>query len=283
MKRPKVSILLNGVFLVFFLSGCALQSSMVDVEDSSERIRKHQIQLQRRIEHLERELKSPSLVVKNQQSLSAELIDQLGRIETDVRQLSGQVAEADHKMSTLENKVDAESSRSKDLSDRRKALEARISALEGGKALKGGEGGGASGSRPAEAGQKPFGPRDAFNLAYNDYVKGDYNVAIMAFDSFIKEYPDSSLVPQAYYWKGESYYGSGSYQLAVDFFMKVVKEYPGTEKVSKSLLKTGFSYIELKKPQEGRRFLERVVAEFPSSNEAALARDALNSLTKSTR
>ncbi len=278
MRRARrLGPLLQGIILLsFFLPACALQSSMVDIEDSSTRLRKHQIQLQRRIERLERNLNSPSQIVKNQQSLSAELIAQLGVIESDVRQFSGQVTESEHKMSQLENRVDAESFRTKDLMNRLEALETRIAALESG-------GGGQKKKTRRSPGaiqkeKKFFAPRDAFNLAYNDYVKGDYNVAILAFDAFIKAYPESRLVPQAYYWKGESYYGKADYGSAVDIFNKVVKEYPGSEKVSKSLLKAGFSYIELKKPQKGRQFLEKVIAQFPNSNEAALARDTLVSL-----
>lgn len=265
--------LLKGVFLSLFLSACALQSSMVDVEDSSTRLRKHQFQLQRRIERLERNLDSPSQV-KTQRSLSADLIAHQGATDLEVRKLSGQVSEAEHKLSNLENQVDSESFRTKDLVRRLNDLEARMAALGGGRGKK--EVRRSPGRSRKE--KQFFAPRDAFNLAYNDYVKGDYSVAILAFDAFIQAYPDSRLAPQAYYWKAESYYGKADYHLAVDFFNKIVKDYPRSEKVSKSLLKTGFSYIELRKPEKGRRFLEKVIKQFPSSNEAALARDTLLSL-----
>lgn len=271
--------LLKGIFLSLFLSACALQSSMVDVEDSSTRLRKHQIQLQRRIEGLERNLDSSSQV-KTQRSLSADLIAHQGATDLEVRKLSGQFSEVEHKMSNLENQVDAESFRTKDLVRRLNDLEVRIAALGGG----GGRGNKEAQRSPRHRRKKQFfAPRDAFNLAYNDYVKGDYSVAILAFDAFIQAYPDSRLAPQAYYWKGESYYGKADYALAVDVFSKVVKDYPRSEKVSKSLLKTGFSFIELRKPDQGRRFLEKVITQFPSSNEAALARDTLLSLRNPVR
>ncbi len=266
---------LGGVLLLsLLLPACALQSSMVDVEDASSRQRKHQIQLQRRIERLERNLKSPSKTVKNQRSLSADLIAHQDGTDQKIRELSGQVSEFEHKMSKLDNQVDAESFRTKDLVSRLNALESRIAALGGGRPKT--EGRRSTGVRKKK--QAFFAPRDAFNLAYNDYVKGDYNVAILAFDAFIKEYPESRLAPQAYYWKGESYYGKADYGLAIDVFNQVVKTYPKSEKVSKSLLKAGFSYIELRNPKKGRDFLEKVIAQFPNSNEAALARDTLLSL-----
>ncbi|NOY85242.1 MAG: tol-pal system protein YbgF [Nitrospirae bacterium] len=271
---------LCGILLLFFfIPACALQSSMVDIEDSSSRLRKHQLQLQRRIERLERNLKSPSQTVKNQRSLSADLIAHQDGTDQKVRELSGQVTESGHRVSKLENQVDAESFRTKDFLTRLNALEAQMAGLGGGRRK-------TKGRSSLGANKKKevfFAPRDAFNLAYNDYVKGDYNVAIMAFDAFIKEYPDSRLAPQAYYWKGESYYGKADYGLAIDVFNQMVKRYPQSEKVSKSLLKTGFSYIELRNPGKGRGFLEKVIARFPNSNEAALARDTLLSLKNPVR
>ncbi len=279
MRKPKVhAFILKGLLFSLLVSGCALQSSMVDIEDTSLRLRNHQLQLQRRIENLERDQNMPSLIVKNQRALSADLVAQLGVIEVDVREFSGQVSESQHQLSKLETQLETESFRTKELMSRLDALAQRISVLETGKKA-------SKEKTPLSLGgseKKFFGPRDAFNLAYNDYVKGNYGVAILAFDAFIKQYSSNRLVPQAVYWQGESHYAKASYALAVVFFKRVVDHYPASEKVSKSLLKMGFSYLELKKPKEGRFFLEKVINQFPNSNEAALARDALNSLSLST-
>ncbi|MFQ5588434.1 MAG: tol-pal system protein YbgF [Nitrospiria bacterium] len=282
------AVLAKGMGLFLFASGCALQSSMVDIEDENVRLKKHQLQLQRRIERLERDQKSPSLIVKNQQALSAELVAQQGVTEEKVRTFSGEVTEARHLVSKLENRLDAESFRTKGVLSRLDVLEQRIVVLEMAQAEKEDaskeEEGDASRRFSSTKGEKTFfAPRDAFNLAYNDYVKGSYNVAIIAFDAFVKEYPTSRLVPQAYYWSGESHYGKGDYASAIEFFKKVIDEHPKSERVSKSLLKVGFSYLELKQPGEGKRYLEKVITRFPNSNEAALARDALVSLGKKSR
>ncbi len=281
--KLKVHVIVKGMLLFMLISGCALQSTMVDIEDDTVRLRRHQIQLQQRIERLERDQKSPSLIVKNQQALSAELVAQLGVIEESLRAASGKNSETQHLISKLENRLDSESFRTKELVQRLDALEQKVALFESGKGGTSSNGNLNDSSRRLNAkAEEPkfFAPRDAYNLAYNDYVKGNYNVAILAFDAFIKEYPSSQLVPQAYYWTGESHYGKGVYVSAIDSFKKVIDQYPESEKVSKSLLKTGFSYLELKKPAEGRRYLESVVTRFPNSNEAALARDTLLSLNK---
>jgi len=252
---------------------------MVDVEDTSVRLRNHQLQLQRRIEKLETGQKNPSLVLKNQQMITAELGTQVGEIEADVRRFSGRMTELQRQLSDLENRVELESSRTK---DRLKIL-GQASSARGFRDGSGREDEPDLTNRslsPAGEQETPLSPRAAFNLAYNDYLKGNYNVAVPAFDAFIKRYPESRLVPQAIYWKGEIFYSKASYEKALDFFNKVIDSYPKSEKVSKALLKAGFSYLELNQAVKGRRSLEQILLRFPDSNEASLSRDTLDSLGK---
>ena len=48
-------------------------------------------------------------------------------------------------------------------------------------------------------------PTSAFNLAYNDYLNGKYDLAVTGFQRFIKDFPSTSLTPNAHYWLGESF------------------------------------------------------------------------------
>ena len=48
-------------------------------------------------------------------------------------------------------------------------------------------------------------PSQVFNLAYQDYLKGYYDLALSAFRQFIVDFPESSMAPQAYYYLGECY------------------------------------------------------------------------------
>jgi tol-pal system protein YbgF len=121
-------------------------------------------------------------------------------------------------------------------------------------------------------------PTEAYTLAYNDYLRGNYDLAIMGFQNYLKEYPNSAFIPQALYWIGQSYYNKSAYADAVSFFEQIESRFPQHETAPNAMLKSGLSYMELAKPDMAKATLQRVIDKFPQSNEAHLAKDKLMSL-----
>ncbi len=118
-------------------------------------------------------------------------------------------------------------------------------------------------------------PTSAFNLAYNDYLNGRYELAIAGFERFLKDFPGNSLTPNAHYWIGESYYSKRDYVRAMQAFEKVVTGFPRSEKVPPALFKMGLSAAEIGDSQKARTLLKRVIEEFSGSDEAKLAKNKL--------
>ncbi len=118
-------------------------------------------------------------------------------------------------------------------------------------------------------------PTSAFNLAYNDYLNGKYELAVAGFQRFIKDFPGTSLTPNAQYWLGESYYNLKDYGRAIQTFDYLVAEYPGNEKVPAALYKLGLATAETGDLGRSRKNLKRVLEEFPSSDESKLAKNKL--------
>jgi len=119
-----------------------------------------------------------------------------------------------------------------------------------------------------------FIPVSAFNLAYNDYLNAKYDLAIAGFQRFLKDFPGTSLTPNAYYWLGESYYQQKDYVRAMQALDHVL-EYPGNEKIPASLFKLGLAAKETGDLAKSRKTLKRVIEEFPTSDEAKLAKNKL--------
>jgi tol-pal system protein YbgF len=115
-------------------------------------------------------------------------------------------------------------------------------------------------------------PTSAFNLAYNDYLNGKFDLAVTGFQRFIKDFPSTSLTPNAHYWLGESYYGQKDYIRAMQSFEHVVNEYAGNEKVPAALFKLGLSAAETGDTAKSRKYLKRVIEEYSTSDEAKLAK-----------
>lgn len=118
-------------------------------------------------------------------------------------------------------------------------------------------------------------PTSAFNLAYNDYLNGNYELSVAGFQRFVKDFPGTSLTPNAQYWMGESYYNLKDYGRAIQIFDSLVAEYPGNEKVPAALYKLGLATAETGDPTKSRKHLKRVIEEFPSSEESKLAKNKL--------
>ncbi len=112
----------------------------------------------------------------------------------------------------------------------------------------------------------------AFNLAYNHYLTGKYELAVVGFQRFVKEFPGTSLTPNAYYWLGESYYQQKDYMRAMQAFEYVAAEFPATEKMPGALFKLGLAAGETGDLAKLKKHLKRVIEEFPISDEAKLAK-----------
>ncbi len=94
--------------------------------------------------------------------------------------------------------------------------------------------------------------------------------------AFIMEYPDSPLVPNAYYWLGETYYHDKRYAQAILTFKEVTSRFPKDPKAAASMLKIGYSYEMLGDKDNARFYLNALAEDYPKSEPARLARAALD-------
>lgn len=121
-------------------------------------------------------------------------------------------------------------------------------------------------------------PEKVYRDGLSDYTKGNYDLAIQSFKTYLTFFPKTSLVPNAQYWLAESYYSKREFLRAIREFDKLVKEYPDSSKVPSAMLKQGYAYLELGEPAQGQGILRELVAKFPRSREARLAQDRLERL-----
>lgn len=133
-------------------------------------------------------------------------------------------------------------------------------------------------SSPAVGGGDP-----AFNAAYADYAKGNYELAVMAFGDYVKARPDSSLASDAQYWIGECLYSQGKFKEAIEAFDLVAGRYPQAARVPAALLKKGLSQIQAGQSTQGVETLQRLIDSNPQSEEARLAAERLQQMGLRTR
>lgn len=210
-------------------------------------------ELDQRIAALERVLQNQSLATMTQ----------------EVRALERQVAELEGSDETIaynaRTTADRQRSLYADLDARILALEASLRAASGGLPL-------GEGDLPVPGGNDKANYQAAFELLKNQ----KYADAAIAFDNFLKTFPDSDLAHNAQYWLAETYYATQKFDTAVEAFAVVVDRYPDSSKVPDALLKMGFCNYELEEWDLAKESLTRVQDEYPETTAARLAGQRLD-------
>jgi tol-pal system protein YbgF len=121
-------------------------------------------------------------------------------------------------------------------------------------------------------------PQSLYNAAYNDYLKGSYDIALREFQEYLDNFPATDLADNATYWIGECYYRQRRFRQAVDQFDAVLERYPRSDKVAAATLKKGYAHLELGERSQGVVQLRHVIRQYPTSDEANLARQRLREI-----
>jgi len=133
----------------------------------------------------------------------------------------------------------------------------------------------------APAAAKPAAPanRDkefnAYDIGTNLFKKGDYLPAIRGFETFMKDYPGSGLVPNAQYWIGICHFNLKDYAAARTAQEVLLKNYPDSPKVPDAMLAIASVQFELGDSGSARNTLEDIIARYPASDAATKARTRL--------
>ena len=121
-------------------------------------------------------------------------------------------------------------------------------------------------------------PEALYRNAYEDYMRGNYDLAADGFNEYLKRYPNTELADNALYWIGECYDAQDEAQQALDTFTLVLEDYPTSDKAAAAQLKKGLIYLKMGDQGQGVVNLQYVVYEHPGTREAELAREQLRSL-----
>ena len=132
---------------------------------------------------------------------------------------------------------------------------------------------------PARAEQTlndPAAAKVAYKAAYALIRKRQFDASIVALLAFVKNFPQSDLVGNAYYWLGEVYMVQGDASLAVVSFEYVISKFPQHRKIPDALYKAGVAFQNTGNVDKANQLLQRVLAEYPESSAARLALEKVN-------
>ena len=143
---------------------------------------------------------------------------------------------------------------------------------------------GAAPAPPEEGGAGVAAPAAApsmeavYYAAYEDYLKGNYDLAARGFRQFMQSFPQSELVDNALYWIGECLYAQKRFSEAVETFDQLFQQYQNGDKIVDSLLKKAYALLEMGRMEEGLAVLRNLISQYPLSEEASIARQRVKEI-----
>jgi tol-pal system protein YbgF len=120
--------------------------------------------------------------------------------------------------------------------------------------------------------------KEGYDQAYQQYVQGGYEEALASFRSFLIQYPDSPLIPNAHFWIGECYVRARDYERGLEEYEQVIKNYPRSAKAATALYRKAMAFLELKNKEAAKSALRQLIADYPKSEDSQRARAKLASL-----
>lgn len=211
------------------------------------------------------------------------MASQQQQLEQELANLQGQVQDLQHELQQSENRQQLVA---KDFDQRLSALEQGVSAagIQAGTSAKASSAASAA-AAPAgaaapsgKAAPQPPSDYQAYQAAFDKLRAGNYSAAVSGFEAFIKQYPKSRYVSNAWYWMGETHYVNGNYKEAVHDFQQVLTKYADSPKASDSYLKIGYAQYALKDYKDARGTFKAVISRYPGSTAADLAKQRLQQM-----
>lgn len=200
-------------------------------------------------------LTSP-LSAEDNPALLVDLINRVGAIEAENRELRGQLDEARHEVSQLTQRMETLSA---DVDYRLSNPESGIAnstqaSLTPPPAAMGSES--APTTSPSASSVK-----ESYEKARSLLEQGDYAAAEHAFAAFVSAYSKDELAGAAQYWLGVTFFVRGEHEKATAAFAKGYKNYPKSSKAADNLLKLAKSLGALDRKADACTALEQLTAE----------------------
>ncbi|HFZ1921065.1 TPA: cell division protein CpoB [Serratia marcescens] len=209
-----------------------------------------------------------------QGQLLNQLQQQLSDNQRDIDSLRGQIQESQYQLNQV---VERQKQIYQQMDSLSQGGAQSASAAAGAAGAAGGAAAGASsdagGSAPAAATPSGGDENSDYNAAVSLALeKKQYDQAISAFQSFVKQYPKSTYQPNANYWLGQLFYNKGKKDDAAYYFAVVVKNYAKSPKAPDAMYKVGIIMQEKGQADKAKAVFQQVIKQYPTSAAAKQAK-----------
>jgi len=123
-------------------------------------------------------------------------------------------------------------------------------------------------------------PQEVYNIAYSDYLNGNYQLAIDGFALFLEQFSSSPVADDAAYWIGECYFSQSKFEEAATQFADLILNFPEGDKIPSAYLKKGLSLLELEKKDEALSVFKLLISKYPFEDETRIAQEKIKEIRK---
>jgi TolA-binding protein len=134
---------------------------------------------------------------------------------------------------------------------------------------------------PPSAGPTPIAsPKQMWDAAYADYTAGQYDLAILGFDAYIKSFPTADMADNAQVMICASYLNAKKDDKAAEACDLAIRTYPRGDAIPDAYYRKGLALANLKDVNGARAAWETVVNNYKDTDAARLAQQRLEQIRR---
>ncbi|PPC97464.1 tol-pal system protein YbgF [Methylotenera mobilis] len=259
------NLILSSVFLATQLFSMSGHSALFDDEEARKKILEVEKNLQSQNQATQSALRDLKQSNEQQDAVTrnglADMQSQLDALKQENARLKGELEVANHKVETaLQRQKDLYT----DIDERLRKLESAPVAEVA--------------APPAVVVEKNTQEYQLLELANGLSKESKHKDAFKEYDKFLKDYPNSSLAPEAMYGLGYSQFALKNYKSSIATQQKLIDTYPDSPKVPDAMFNLANSQIQLGLVPGAKKTLRDLVAKFPNSELTPTAQKRLKAL-----
>jgi len=131
---------------------------------------------------------------------------------------------------------------------------------------------------PASAPGGDLSPESTYDRASGDLVRGNYDLAVQGFASYLNTAPGGAKAAAAQYGIGEAYYYQAKMQQAIAAYTRILTDYSDSDLCASALYKRAKAELATKESENAIADLKEILDRYPTSSEASLAKTELQNL-----
>ncbi|MQA30697.1 MAG: tol-pal system protein YbgF [Luteitalea sp.] len=118
-------------------------------------------------------------------------------------------------------------------------------------------------------------PQKLFESARADYYAGQFDLAVLGFDAFLKTFPQAPQAPDAQVHIGHAYFQEGKYPQAIEAYDTLIRVYPKSSVVPDAYVRKGTALKSLGDAEKAREAFQFVIDNYPNTTGASIAQQRL--------